>query len=349
MGRPRIIRVDPVRPERERLVEAVEVLRGGGLVAFPTETVYGLGAPIGRIDAVARIFKVKGRPPDNPLIVHIASMEQLLEVAVVEDQKLEKLASIWPGPVTVVLKRRRVPDSVTAGRDTVAVRMPAHPVALALINALGEPIAAPSANKAGKPSPTTAQHVVEDLDGEVDLVIDGGEAFFGVESTILDLTREPPTLLRPGPFTVEELEKIFGPIYVPDFARGLSEAEAALAPGMRYRHYAPEKPLIVVSSNIIEVARAVAEAGLVPCIYWVSREAPPSMEWARVMVLGGDPYEVARNLYSGLRRLDREDCDVGLFPAMEEKGIGLAIMNRVRKASKGSSSLLRMRLSSLEP
>ncbi len=337
MGAPRIVRVDPVRPEKDRLAVAVDVLRGGGIVAFPTETVYGLGAPVTRVDALIKIFRVKGRPPDNPLIVHIATWDQLHEVAVVDSDTIERLGEVWPGPVTVVLRRRRVPDVVTAGRDTVAVRMPGHPAALALIELLGEPIAAPSANKAGKPSPTAAQHVVEDLDGDVDLVVDGGETFFGVESTIVDLTGETPTLLRPGPLTVEELERVFGPVKVPDFARGLSEPDAALAPGMKYRHYAPEKPLVIVASDMAAMASALAERGLTPCMYWVGPEEPPHLDKTRVIVLGGDPYEVARNLYNGLRMLDKEDCDIGLFPAIEEKGIGLAIMNRVRKASRGSS------------
>ena len=340
MGAPRIIKVDPLRPERDRLAEVVDVLRGGGIVAFPTETVYGLGASVARVDAVAKIFRAKGRPQDNPLIVHIAAFDQLHEIAVVDSHIVDKLAEVWPGPVTVVLKRRRVPDAVTAGRNTVAVRMPGHPVALALIELLGEPVAAPSANRAGKPSPTAAQHVVEDLNGDVDLVVDGGETFFGVESTIVDLTQETPILLRPGPLTVEELERVFGPVKVPDFARGLSEAEAALAPGMKYRHYAPEKPLLVVTTDIVAAASTLVGRGLTPCIYWVGPEGPPRVDGARVMVLGRDPYEVARNLYGGLRMLDKEECDVGLFPALEEKGIGLAIMNRVRKASRGSPGLL---------
>lgn len=342
---PRVLRVDPLRPDRGVLRTAAEILRAGGLVAFPTETVYGLGADAMNPAAVKRIFEVKGRPPDNPLIVHISSFEMLFEVA--EDPGgdiVEKLKALWPGPFTAILRKRpSVPDITTAGLPLVAVRMPAHPTALGLIDELGRPIAAPSANRSGKPSPTAAEHVVEDLGDSVDLVIDGGETFFGVESTILDLTRDPPVLLRPGPIDPEALERVLGrEILIPDFAKGLGEAEKALAPGMRYRHYAPDKKLILIEgrAELGECLRRVIEnlisRGSRPCIVgydeyrWVA-----SILGVEFISMGShrNMYEVARNLFKALRAVDKTSADLCVAIGVEERGLGLAIMNRLRKAS----------------
>jgi len=212
----------------------------------------------------------------------------------------------------------------------VAIRAPAHPIPLAIVRELGAPIAGPSANRAGRPSPTTAVHVVEDLDGEVDVIIDGGPTFFGVESTIIDMTKKPPLLLRPGPFTVEELEKYFGRIDIPPVARGLAEADVAVAPGMKYRHYAPNTPLIIIHFDLPTAVRVLKDRGMKTAVLCALQKCA---EADVVIQMGDDLYEVAKNLYKSLRDLDRVSVDVGIVPAIDERGIGLAIMNRLRKAS----------------
>ncbi|MEM2021675.1 MAG: L-threonylcarbamoyladenylate synthase, partial [Zestosphaera sp.] len=212
MIKTKVVKVDPLRPEHLIIAEAAEVLRKGGLVAFPTETVYGLGADVFNKVAVRKIFSVKGRPTDNPLIIHIGDPDNLNMVATgISPRTYDLIRKVWPGPITLVLRRgESVPPEVTAGLTTVAVRCPAHPTALSLIRTLGSPIAAPSANLSGRPSPTSARHVIEDLSGKIEFIIDGNDTFFGVESTIVNLTTEPPTLLRPGPVGVEDLEKLLG-------------------------------------------------------------------------------------------------------------------------------------------
>ncbi|MEM4970240.1 MAG: L-threonylcarbamoyladenylate synthase [Sulfolobales archaeon] len=342
---PKVAKVDPLNPDREILRDAAKVLRRGGVVAFPTETVYGLGADAMNPNAVKKVFEIKGRPPDNPLIVHISSFNMLFDVTNDLSEDIIKILRIlWPGPFTAILKKKEsVPDITTAGLPFIAVRMPAHPVALALIEEFGKPIAAPSANKSGKPSPTIAEHVIEDLGDSVDLIIDGGETFFGVESTILDLTKDPPTLLRPGPIDPEALERIIGKkILIPSFARGLGEAEKALAPGMRYRHYAPDKKLILIENgeNIDICIRNIIEdflsKMLKPCIVgYEEYRYIASIYKLEFISLGStrNPYEIARNLYKGLRSVDKTSADLCIAIGIDEKGIGLAIMNRLRKAS----------------
>ena len=326
-----LLRTDPLAPAKEVIYVAVETLRRGGVVAAPTETVYGLFTDAQNDEGCAKVFKAKGRPPDNPLIVHVDSVEMAEAVGHIPGELADVLRQVWPGPITVVVRSRGVVSRcVTAGLDTVAVRAPAHPIPLAIIKELGTPIAGPSANKAGRPSPTTAAHVVEDLDGEVDVIIDGGPTFFGVESTIIDVTKKPPVLLRPGPFTVEELEKYFGRIEVPPAARGLAEADVALAPGMKYRHYAPSTPLIIIHFDLREAAGALRRRGVrVAVLCAVGR----CTDADAVIQMGADLYEVAKNLYKSLRDLDRLRVDVGLVPAIEEAGLGLAVMNRLRKAA----------------
>jgi len=340
-----VVKVDPLNPDRGVLRAAAGILKRGGLVAFPTETVYGLGADAMNSNAVKRIFEVKGRPPDNPLIVHICSFEMLYEVAeCLGGDVINRLKAIWPGPFTAILRKRSsIPDVTTAGLPLVAVRMPAHPTALGLIEELGRPIAAPSANRSGRPSPTSAEHVVEDLGESVDLIIDGGETFLGVESTILDLTREPPVLLRPGPIDPEALERIFQTkILIPAFARGLGDAEKALAPGMRYRHYAPDKRLILIewgeglSQCVWRTVEDLVGRGLRPCIvgYEEYRDIASALGVEFIsMGPAANIYEVARNLYKALRAVDRTSADLCVAIGIEERGLGLAIMNRLRKAS----------------
>lgn len=345
---PTVIHVDPLNPDLEKIARAVGVLRRGGLVAFPTETVYGLGADAYNPKAVKKIFEAKGRPPDNPLILHISSLNMLFDVAMDFDRPvIDILKILWPGPFTVILKRRDiVPGEATADLPFVAVRMPAHPVALALIERLGRPVAAPSANRSGRPSPTAAEHVIEDLGDSVDMVIDGGETFLGVESTIVDLTRDPPVLLRPGPVDPEYLERIIGKkILIPEFVRGVGEAERAIAPGMRYRHYAPNKKLVLVEDPldiapcVEKLARDLIDKGYRICIVGYD-------ELSHLKDLLGVEYiptgsvnnklEIARNLFKALRSVDKTGADLCIAVGVDERGIGLAIMNRLRKASGGS-------------
>jgi len=335
----KILKVDPLEPDVGKIQYAAEAIRSGKLVAFPTETVYGLGCNALDDHAARRVFLVKERPIDNPLIVHITGVDMLDQV--VEDAPgwlLEIADRVWPGPLTFVLKKsKRISNVVTAGRDTVAVRAPAHPVAQMLIKLAGVPIAAPSANKAGRPSPTRAEHVVEDLGDGVDVILDGGETFFGVESTIVDVTVKPPRLLRPGPFTLDELRRILGEVEVPNFARGLVEHSEAISPGVRYKHYAPNTPLILVEGSselLYEVVSSLREMGLRVAVL-CSRESLP-VEADSVLVWGSRKslYEIAKRLYELLREVDRVKVDVAVAEGVEERGIGLAVMNRLRKAAE---------------
>jgi len=348
----KVWRVDPEAPDRCAIREAAEVLRRGGLVAFPTETVYGLGALIHLREAVRRIFEVKGRPPDNPLIVHISRLDQLYEVAREVPERALKLAEVfWPGPLTLVLpKSASVPSEVTAGLPKVAVRMPAHTVALALIEEAGTPAAAPSANLSGRPSPTSAEHVLKDLGGRIEGVLDAGETLYGVESTIIDLTTSPPILLRPGAMPIEKVEEILGEkVAIPNFARGLGEVERALAPGTKYRHYAPQATLVVVetddyanlrrlASAVREVALARVVEGLRVCILCTEETLPLYRDLGASVTLKclgsrANLFTVARNLFRALRNLDEEGFEFAVVEGFEERGLGLAIMNRLRKAS----------------
>ncbi len=346
----KLIRVDPLKPDENAIRACCDAAHRGAIFVFPTETVYGLGAYALLPEAVKRIFIAKGRPLDNPLIVHIANLDQLSDIVVEIPEIAWKLMRVvWPGPLTLILKKGpKIPKEVTAGLETVAVRMPAHPVALKLIECIG-PVAAPSANISGRPSPTTSHHVLLDMYGRADVILDAGDTFFGVESTILDLTTDPPTLLRPGPLPVEKLREVLGTeIRIPPPARGLTESGVALAPGMKYRHYAPQTKLIVAEcsehSDVLSCARKIADIvrdhylskGMKVAII-ASREtahmyAPIGV---KVVVVGSrsNLYEVAKNLFSALREVDRLGVDIAIAESFEERGIGLAIMNRLRKAS----------------
>lgn len=346
-----IYKTDPFNPDREVLRKVAEFLREGKIVAFPTETVYGLGAIVFNENAVKRIFWAKMRPPDNPLIIHVSNLSMLYEVSVNIPEKAFKLIRVfWPGPLTLVLPRHpNIPKLVTGGLDTIAVRMPAHPVALGLINETGYPIAAPSANLAGKPSPTTAEHVIKDLYGRVDAVVDAGETIYGVESTILNVIDDPPILLRPGAFTVEEIERSLGEkIRIPSFARGFREADIALAPGTKYRHYSPDTPMVLVElpdsiDKLVNTVKSTAykyiNEGHKVCLI-VTRET--LLEYSSlasqvfVIDIGSrkNVFEIAKNLFKTLRALDDLDCNIAIVEGVEERGLGLTIMNRLRKASK---------------
>jgi len=323
--------------DEKKIKVAAKFIREGKLVAFPTETVYGLGANALDSKAVKRIFEAKGRPADNPLIVHIADFNQVHELAREVPPEVELLAKhFWPGPLTVVLpKRENVPRITTGGLDTVAIRMPAHEIALGLIRASKRPIAAPSANISGKPSPTLAEHVIDDFYGRIECIIDGGETKIGVESTVLDLTTKPPTLLRPGGLPMEEIERVIGKIKIHPAVKG-KEVNLAKAPGMKYKHYAPNAQVIViegvrekVKGKIMELLMEYKKQGIK-----VGVMATGDFYEADAYVnLGNSEEEIARNLFKALRELDKSGVDIILAEGIEEKGLGLAVMNRLRKAA----------------
>lgn len=321
--------------DERKIKVAARLILEGKLVAFPTETVYGLGADALNEEAVKRIFEAKGRPADNPLIVHIADFNDLKKLARDIPKEAKLLAErFWPGPLTIVLpKKDEVPLVTTGGLDTVAVRMPAHEIALALIRA-STPVAAPSANISGKPSPTLAEHVVDDFYGRIEAIIDGGPTKVGVESTVIDLSSERPTLLRPGGLPLEEIEAVIGPVEIHPAVKG-KNADLARAPGMKYKHYSPNAQVIVVEGpkemvreKIRELVREYRSKG-----YRVGVMATEEFEADEFYHLGRTVEDVAKNLFKALRELDRRGVDVIIAEGVEERGLGLAVMNRLRKAA----------------
>ncbi|MEV7415470.1 L-threonylcarbamoyladenylate synthase [Streptomyces sp. NPDC089919] len=316
--------------------KAADVLRAGGLVALPTETVYGLGADAENPAAVARIFQVKGRPPTHPLIVHIGAADQLDDWVEEVPATARLLAEhFWPGPLTLVLRRgARVPLEATGGLETVAVRVPDHPVALALLSAFGGGVTAPSANRFGSVSPTTAGHVVEELGDAVDCVLDGGSCAVGVESTIVDVTGEWPAVLRPGGVTREALEAVLGaPVAVP-------AGTTVRVPGQHPSHYAPAARVVLVEpSQVVAEAELAQEQG-----HRVGVFLPPALAGAEVKAhavvsLPAAPEAYAQGLYGYLRELDQQGCDLIVASLPEEEGLGLAIANRLRRAAGPRASV----------
>jgi len=315
----------------EAVTSATEVIRAGGLVAFPTETVYGLGADALSPTAVARIFEAKERPRGNPLIVHVTDAIALDQIAArVPDRAREVLARFWPGPLTLVLERApAVPLITTGGLDTVAVRAPAHPVAQALIRAAGRPLAAPSANRSGRPSPTRAQHVLEDLGGRIDLVLDGGATSVGLESTVLDMTAEPPTLLRPGGVTLEHLEAHLGRVRLATSG----DEGTGRSPGLRFRHYAPRAKVVLIEAGSgeeavvswLDVGKSVA--------LMTQRTIGLERRGLRARVMPLDLEAYARELFDVLRELDATGVDAIFVEGIAEVGLGRAIMDRLRRAA----------------
>ncbi len=321
-----------------QLVEASNLIKENEVVAFPTETVYGLGANAKSDEAVEKIFKAKGRPSDNPLIVHISNEEQLDEL--VEEipgsaQKLMK--AYWPGPLTIIFKNKQgvLSERVTAGLDTVGIRMPDHPIALHLIEESGLPIAAPSANRSGKPSPTTAQHVLEDLEGRISGIVDGGETGVGVESTVVDCTREIPMILRPGGVTKEQLEQIAGQVLVDP---SLKEGEGApKSPGMKYAHYAPNAPLFLVEGDKKAIDELILEKQAEGLKVGVLTTEERKDDYQAECVIACGKREqletVAHSLYETLRAFNKRDVDIIFSEVFPLEGVGLAIMNRLQKAA----------------
>jgi L-threonylcarbamoyladenylate synthase len=332
-----VVPIDPTAPSTEVLAEAARVLRSGGLVAFPTETVYGLGANALDASAVARIFAAKGRPANNPLIVHIADATQVPQVAEDWPESGARLAErVWPGPLTLVLPRREtVPDVVTANGPTVALRVPAHPVAQALLRAADLPIAAPSANRSTELSPTRAEHVLRGLDGRIDMLLDGGPTSGGIESTVLDLTTTPPRLLRPGPIGVAELETVIGPLaHVRSLTvAALNDPQALRSPGMMPRHYSPRTPLECVDAGreAERTAILLSEDRRIGCVTFANLAAASAS--VRVRVLPSDPAGYAAQLYAVLHELDTAGLDNILVTLPPDTAEWLAVRDRLLRAA----------------
>jgi len=299
---------------RRDIPKAAAIIKRGGLVAFPTETVYGLGANALDAKAVAKIFAAKGRPADNPMIVHVSSIEEVVPLVIGVPKKAELLMRrFWPGPLSIVFpKSKKVPDIVTAGLDTVVIRMPSNTIARALIAESGLPIAAPSANTSGRPSPTKASHVMEDLSGRIDAVIEGGSCENGLESTVIDVRTPVPTILRLGSLPIEEIEKVIGRVRI------AGKKSKARSPGMKYRHYAPKAELILIEGGATRVAARIRSL----------RKALES-EGMAVRVLSKDELS-PRSLYEKLRHAK---AGVLVAPCVKEEGMGRAVMDRLRRAA----------------
>ena len=347
-----VLRVDPTRPDRDTIAKAADRLRAGGLVAFPTETVYGLGAHALDRAAVLRLFSAKGRPADDPVIVHVDTIDRIDPlVTQVPDAALTLAARFWPGPLTLVMRRSsRVPDEVTAGLDTVAIRVPAHPVAATLLRAAGIPVAAPSANLFSRPSPTQAAHVLEDLHGRIDLILDGGPTMLGIESTVVDLSRETPTILRPGATTIEMLREVLPSIVMR--TGGHAEGGAAPSPGLLAKHYSPRAPLTLYEGDptnalqrlVSDAADALAHGQSVGIIAaeedWHAVEGlgSPRLQLVEVRFLGSehDLPAIASRLYTAMRDLDSAGVTQILVRSFSaDDGLGVAIDDRLRRAAAG--------------
>lgn len=323
---------------KDNISRAAAVIKEGGIVAFPTETVYGLGASAFDEQAVAKIFLSKGRPQDNPLIAHVDSLPMARSIAEFNDVAEQLADAFWPGPLTMVLPVRGIPASVTAGLDTVGVRMPDSDAALSLISASGVPIAAPSANKSGSPSPTCAEHVRRDFGDEL-LILDAGECCIGVESTVVDLTGKVPVILRPGAVTTDMIKEVAGDAKVA--CASFDDKGPPPSPGMKYRHYAPKAAMTVVEGTVLSVAEAIKflydkdiKKGDNPVIM-ASRENKRHYGKRDALVTGSaaEPREAAKSLYSLLREADDRGSTSIYFEAIPKDGIGFAVMNRVYKAA----------------
>ncbi len=340
-----IVKITDVRSQRDVIEAAGNILREGGLVAFPTETVYGLGANGLDGEACAEIYRAKGRPSDNPLILHVANRRMVDSIALEVTPIAEKLMAVFaPGPITLIMKKKpHIPDSVTGGLDTVGIRMPDNDIARAVIRAAGVPIAAPSANTSGRPSPTTAEAVEHDIDGKIPLILDGGPCQFGVESTIVDCTGDVAVILRPGAVTVEMLEDVLGRVELD--AALVGKEETPRAPGMKYRHYAPKVPLTVLEGDPEQMAQAFRDelgrlhgeykqVGIIASGEVISSLKGLAQE--ELLVSYGDRGDfsaIAANIYEALRYFDERDVDCLLAEGTSEEELGLAIMNRLHKAS----------------
>lgn len=317
----------------EEIDQAAQILSAGGLVAFPTETVYGLGADALNEKAVAKVYAAKGRPSDNPMIVHISSKDDLSMLTVEITEDMGKLSDrFWPGPMTMIVKRRSiVPDVTTGGLDTVGVRMPSAPEALELIRRAGCPVAAPSANLSGKPSPTCSRHVIDDLNGRIDAILCGGQCQVGIESTVIDMTGPQPMILRPGIITREDFERVLEkPVLLdPTLNRrpeeGAEEKLTPKAPGMKYKHYAPKAEMIVFEGESRAVEQAIEDEK--------RKRETEGQKVCVILFVDNEQENAAHDLFARLRQADQNGADVILSAALTERGIGFSVMNRMLKSA----------------
>ena len=341
-----VVRVDPVRPNQEDIARGAECLRRGGLVAFPTETVYGLGAHAMDGAAVRRLFEAKGRPANDPLIVHVSAFDQVAPLVVALPDEAEPLAAqFWPGPLTLVMRRgASVPLEITAGLDTVAVRVPGHPVAHALLLAASLPVAAPSANLFSRPSPTLAMHVLDDLDGRIDMVFDAGPTQVGVESTVLDLTVTPPAVLRPGAISIEMLRSVVTAVRLGVVQTATSDRAPMASPGLLSKHYAPRAPMTIyrgepasVGQALQAAVRAAVASGLRVGVLVATGDIPALREMPVVIAALGsedDAEATAARLYAALRELDTARVDVILArDIVRDEGLWRAVRDRLHRAA----------------
>jgi len=336
----KIIKVNPKNPQISKIKQAARLIRQGNLVAFPTETVYGLGANALSHPAVKKIFTAKGRPSDNPLIIHIYDKNDIYLLAKDIPKITEKIIRrFWPGPLTIVLKKSQiVPKITTGGLNTVAIRMPKNKIVNLLLREAGVPIAAPSANFAGKPSPTLARHVYDDLKDRIDLIIDGGQTSIGIESTVIDLSRKRPMLLRPGGATLEEIQKTIGRIDVHPFLKSGKLNSVSRSPGMKYRHYSPAAKLILIEGTKQNVNKKISQ--LIKA-YKKQRKRVGVMtidknfsQKADMIKYVGNSFEsIATNLFKTFREFDSKRIDIILMQGVSQRGLGLGIMNRLSKAA----------------
>ncbi len=330
-----IIAIDSENIDKKKIQKAAKIIQKGGLVAFPTETVYGLGADALNKKAVKKIFEAKGRPFDNPFIVHVSFPSDIDKIVENVSEKADKLIKkFWPGPLTLIFEKKKiVPEEVTAGLKSVAVRMPSNSIAHELIKESHTVIAAPSANLSGKPSPTRAQDVIEDLDNKVDLIIDGGDCEIGLESSVLDMTKEIPVLLRPGKISKEDIEKVIGEICIHKLIFSNEAVEERVSsPGMKYRHYSPEVQVVLIRGKKFEVGKKIREM--------ISENSDRKIgvlslnfEFKNAFCKRFNTKEdFSKNLFQSFRDLDKK-VDLILVEAVDEKGIGMALMNRLIRAS----------------
>lgn len=340
-----VSQADRENPEKDIIEAGAKLIKNGGVVAFPTETVYGLGANAFCEEAIDKIFIAKGRPQDNPLILHVSSIDEVYPLVEKVDENMKMLMKkFWPGPLTIIFKKSsKVSKKLTGGLSTVAIRMPRNKIALELINSSGVPIAAPSANISGRPSPTEASHVVEDMYGKIDMIIDGGSTGVGVESTVLDMSEEVPTILRPGGVTLEDLLQIFSEVKYDQSIISDDENIVPKSPGQKYKHYAPKAKMIVftgdvktISKNIKSQVKSLTLEGKKVGIM-ATEETKDEYNEGIVLVVGSrsDKDTIARNLFKVLRQFDELNVDMILAEGVDTEGIGRAIMNRMKKACGG--------------
>ena len=333
--------IDINKPDQDLISLFANMLADGKTVIFPTETVYGLGANALDEDAATKIYQAKGRPSDNPPLVHVADKEDVYDlVENVDDRAKLLMDKFWPGPLTIVFKKKAIiPDRTSGGLDTVAIRMPSDQVARDLIRQAGVPIAAPSANISGRPSPTKPEHIIRDMDGRVDGILVGGPCDYGVESTIIDLSEDLAMVLRPGSITLEMLGEVLGRVDLDPSLKNKDDNIRAKAPGMKYKHYSPQAQVYIVKADDLEgfaervdsLCEDNAKKGLKIGVMTMNYDQHSYQ--AKVFDLGGSYTEVAKNLFDSLISLDRESIDIAYVPYFEERGIGVAIMNRLKKAA----------------